>query len=194
MPWLRFNDKTWGHPKVQAAWQANPGSIGLWLMASSWTADYQQDGHVPDAIVNGLLDGAELAQILVTVGLMHEDTERGGWMIHDFLDYNPSKAETDSKREEVAVTRKEAGAAGGRAKAANAKQASSKPLANAYQTPSKPSSKPLANPSPEPEPEPEPIIVSLSERRRERNTRPSPVSERNKRRLGLVTPDGGDAA
>lgn len=63
--------------------------------------------NAPSAFVDAFIDGARelgnpvaknVASQLVTIGLWRRDDGAGGYWIHDFLDYNPSKKEVLSKR------------------------------------------------------------------------------------------------
>ena len=94
MGWLKVDDKFKNHPK---ALKAGLEAIGLWLLAACWASEYESDGHLPEHVVQ-YLPGfrPELADRLVEAGLWARTAD--GYAIHDFLKYNPSRAEQDAKR------------------------------------------------------------------------------------------------
>jgi len=115
MPWVRLDDQFADHPKVV---QAGPLAGWLHICALTYCARYLTDGFIPQAIVPRLADFTgigivdvngghaafghdvtvqELVDRLVDVGLW--DVVDGGYMIHDYLDYNPSKEEVMAERD-----------------------------------------------------------------------------------------------
>jgi len=103
LPWFRLDDSFDTHPKVL---MAGNEAVGLYIRCGTYAARNLTDGFVGEEIV--LLYGSDsLAATLVRVGLWHR--ARKGWTIHDYLDYNPSRAEVLAKRK----IRAEAGRAGG---------------------------------------------------------------------------------
>lgn len=116
--------------------EANDGKEQIWeLAATSKHAGFEGHEVMKEAI-----------RLLVSVGLWHEGfDERGnfGYWLHDYLEYNPSRAQVRGKSEKRAA----AGRAGG-------KQSGSTRQAKSKQKRSKPPSKVEAKTKPEPEPEP----------------------------------------
>lgn len=139
MTWVRIDEEFARHPKVL---EAGPLGMAMQISALCYCNQYLTDGFVPHSVVPGLLSfdglgmrmwkgeligGGEdatwelVVQDMVRSGLWTEVP--GGYEIHDFHDYQPSKAEVLELRE----ARKEAGRKGGLAKAkAHAKQTASK--------------------------------------------------------------------
>lgn len=97
MTWFKIDDRFHSHPKVLAAGNA---AVGLWARCGSWSADQNQEGFVPHAIARMYGTAAEI-KALVRVGLF-EDDDRGGYLIHDWLDFNPSADRVASEREAAA--------------------------------------------------------------------------------------------
>jgi hypothetical protein len=98
MPWFRVDEGFPEHPKVLRA-----GGDAAWLhvCAMAYTARSLTDGFIPAAMLNRLSDRrnpAKLAATLVEVGLW--ETSDGGWLIHDWHEYQPSVAEVEDHREE----------------------------------------------------------------------------------------------
>ena len=101
MSWLRIDDQFARHPKVLKA-----GPLASWLHVAALchSASYLTDGFI-DADTLPMLAAvpkpADLARKLVAVGLW-EATE-GGWLIHDYLEWNPSSEQVKADREAARV-------------------------------------------------------------------------------------------
>lgn len=157
MTWVKLDDAFTDHPKVMAA-----GPLASWLHVCGLTycSRLLTDGFIPAGQVRKLADvdnAGELAEQLVAVGLW--DRCEGGFRIHDYLDYNPSREDALAKREHVSEVRREAGRAGGMAKAAN--QQPSKSVANDVancQAVASDESWQNASPVPVPQPVPTPVV------------------------------------
>lgn len=145
MAWVRIDDKFAQHPKVLAA---GPLGMALHIAALCHCNQYLTDGFVSKqtasnllrfdslALVDGLagtdVDWPAVVEMLVCSGLW--EPVDGGWVIHDYLEYQPSRKQIQG----VSEARRKAGRKGGRAK-----QTGSKPEANAKQK-----SSPSPNPNP----------------------------------------------
>jgi hypothetical protein len=92
MPWFRLDDSFHSHPKVI---QAGNEAIGLYVRCGTYAAEHLTDGFVSKEIV-ALYGDENLAAALIKVKLWHR--ARGGWTIHDYLDYNPSAQAVDKER------------------------------------------------------------------------------------------------
>lgn len=117
--------------------EADDGKEQIWeLAATSKHAGFEGHEVVREAI-----------RLLVSVGLWHEDFDaRGnfGYRLHDYLEYNPSRAEIQSKSEKRAAAGRVGGKRSASTRQANPKQTRSKTKANSQ-----------AKTKPEPEPEPQ---------------------------------------
>lgn len=108
--WVRLESNFFGHPKVEGL---TAHAIELYFRALCRAGDQLTDGRVSASFVKGKrLQG--LADRLVVAGLWHRsrgldkacrrcwDALQGqpgdGFVIHDFLRYNPSKAEVEQRR------------------------------------------------------------------------------------------------
>jgi hypothetical protein len=134
MPWARFDDQMLDHEKIVAA-----GPLGFALHAAAiiYSNRTLSDGFVPAGRIDALIslrgvyvesggpagggvgrrgarrvpaDAQEIAEQLVELGLWA--AVAGGWRVHDFLDFNPSRAEVEAEREK----KREAGRAGAAAR------------------------------------------------------------------------------
>ena len=174
MAWFKADDRIMEHHKfITARAKGGHSVIGVWFHAGTWANGQMTDGFIPESWA--LLNNAENeAQILVEVGLWVEDS-RGGWQMHDYSDYQPSRADLEAKSQQ----KRTAGQAGGK-HSASKRQAERKQNASERQADSKPV------PVPEPEPQPSTKVVGRGGISVERELR-------NRKRLGLVV-EGGNAA
>ena len=95
MPWFRVDDSFWSHPKVI---QAGNAAIGLWARAGSYAAQHLTDGFIP-AVIAKQLGSVGLAEKLIKAGLWEPVDEPCGYLMHDWPDYQPSRATTLMRRE-----------------------------------------------------------------------------------------------
>ncbi len=110
MTWSRFDDAARKHPKAQ---MAGNEAWGFWCAAIMYCNQYGTDGFIPDAaLATEVLPNPiskkkakELADQLCESriapdgsALFRRDNTRKGYLVHDFLEWNPSKADVDSKR------------------------------------------------------------------------------------------------
>ncbi len=134
--WFKVDDGFYDHPKI---FDAPDCALALWTRAGSWSARNLTDGFVPSNLPARLCDDPDTAiRELVARGMWQRT--RGGYLFHDWLDYQYSAEEWSLLRKK----RAEAGRKGGRNRARNASgrksptsddQASAQ--ANVKQTPSK---------------------------------------------------------
>ena len=89
MPWLRLDDGFGDHPKIVGL---SDRAFRAHVLGLVYCARQATDGFVPKAAA----PRGNATRELERAGLW--STTRGGWMIHDFLEYNPSRAESDSNR------------------------------------------------------------------------------------------------
>jgi hypothetical protein len=92
LPWFRLDDSFHSHPKVIAAGNE---AIGLYVRCGTHAAEHLTDGAVSQSVALSYGSRA-LADTLVRCGLWHR--ARGGWLIHDYLDYNPSREAVEKER------------------------------------------------------------------------------------------------
>lgn len=121
MTWFRCDDRLGDHPKVMHLDDKLLPAMGLWLMCGVYCSKHLTDGFVPRKVVR-FYDGERLAKLLVDAGLF--ETTTGGWVMHDYLHWNPSKEQVG----EIRAKRQAAGQAGGQASASARAQADSNPV------------------------------------------------------------------
>jgi hypothetical protein len=139
MPWVRIDEEFPHHPKVV---KAGPLGMAMQVAALCYCNRYLTDGFVPRSVAATLLDldglgmrmwmgelagGGEDATWQLVVGDLEDaglwEKAEGGWRIHDYHDYQPSREHVLQVRE----VRKDAGRKGGQAKS---KQVAKQPPSN----------------------------------------------------------------
>ena len=156
MVWARLDDQFHDHPKLA---EFDPDlmlpAVGLHMLAISWCADRLTDGFIPAMqprrLAGGVVDN--LTAELVRVGLW--DKHPKGFEIHDYLDYNPSKAQVEATQE----AQKTGGRLGAQRRWGSG--SSSSPHGATYGSTHKSTNRgsdrvAIGQACPEPEPEPEP--------------------------------------
>lgn len=98
MSFAQFHDGFYRNPKVRAV---EPAAAWMWTASIGYANENLTDGFIPKAALHDLavLDAkprSKLVEQLVAERLW-EPCE-GGWMIHDFLMWNPSKAAVLARR------------------------------------------------------------------------------------------------
>lgn len=93
MPWFKVDDGFHGHPKVIGL---SASSVGLWLLAGTWAAQYLTDGHVPRGMV-GRFGGTDAdAAELIGAGLWYPSND--GYQFHEWHEYQPTKDDVEAER------------------------------------------------------------------------------------------------
>jgi hypothetical protein len=96
MPWLKIDDAFPEHMKVVGL---SDRAFRIHVSALCFCARNLTDGHVPEPTVRALTLGKKTPiNDLVRAGLWHENGD-GGFVINDYLDYNPSRAHVQAERE-----------------------------------------------------------------------------------------------
>lgn len=104
MTWAKLDDGFWVNPKVVTAGNAAAGAFARML---SYCGNQDTDGHIPTDIARFIGTPKQLRE-LSEAGLIEQTPN--GWLIPDYLEFNPSRAEVEAKRK----ARSEAGKRGGK--------------------------------------------------------------------------------
>ncbi len=170
MSWFKVDDGLHSHSKTH---RAGNEAIGLWTVAGSWCADKLTDGEVP--VDTALRFGsAKVWAKLVSAGFVEEKYDTAetkprlvAYVLHDYLDYNPTAAEVLKTRAERSEAKARAGKLGGIASgvAKRTAAADSKREAEAKQRPKQTIKQPEASAS-IPVPAPDSIPGSRREHQR----------------------------
>lgn len=107
MTWARFDDSMTLNHKIVVAGNA---AVGLWVRMITYSCGQLTDGFVPSSVAEMLGTKKELGRIIAG-NLAH--AVDGGYQIHDFLSYQPSKeavlADREANRARVERHRKPSG-------------------------------------------------------------------------------------
>ena len=98
MGWIQLDDGYAEHPKVVGL---SDEALAMEVRALCYVGRRDTDGFVPDACLHLLTRAAAPAEVaveLVGAGRWERDDGRGGYWIHDYLDYNPSSEQRKAKR------------------------------------------------------------------------------------------------
>ena len=145
MPWVKVDDAFYDHPKVASLPpEYMLPCIGLHLLVLCYCNRNLTDGFIPAPQIDRL--GGDLRQLLpqgtseplvnalLEVGLWEPDPDgRHGYVIHDYLDYNPSKRHAIAHRRRVASERSRAGKLGNSKRWESSSQTDRKRIANRSQ-------------------------------------------------------------
>ena len=100
MSWVRLDDQFANHAKIMSV---SSDAFRLHVTAMCWSSSQLTDGTVPVAATRqlGWFCGNlyETIAELETAGLW--DVSPGGWVIHDYLEYNPSREQVTKERTEA---------------------------------------------------------------------------------------------
>lgn len=104
MSWARLDDACTDHLKLR---RAGTAGLALWTASIVWCSRHLTDGFIPTDMLHDIwrpvgesFDADAACARLVAAGLW--DEVEGGWKVHDYLDYNMSRAEVMSRREQAA--------------------------------------------------------------------------------------------
>lgn len=92
MTWVRLDDKFWGNPKVQIVGNEAAGAFARML---AFCGDHLTDGKVPEDTAR-FIAKPKVLDALETYGFIEKNGV--GYVIPDFLDYNPSREAVEQKR------------------------------------------------------------------------------------------------
>lgn len=107
MSWVRLDDQFPDHPKIVAA---GPVAAWLYVCGLAYCARHLTDGFIQTGQLPRLLPVStvgKLAARLVGVGLW--EPAPGGWRVHDYLCYNPTRAATLATRQQRASNGRKGG-------------------------------------------------------------------------------------
>lgn len=128
MTWVKLDDKFVRHPKIL---KAGPEAGWFFVCALSYCSEWKTDGFLPAEVIRTLTpfpNNDDLVDRLVKAkrpgseyGLLVPVD--GGYMVHDYLDWNPAAHVSKAKRADVAAKRAEAGRVGASRRWGNQQQA-----------------------------------------------------------------------
>ncbi len=92
MPWFKVDDQTTFHPKVMRAGNA---AFGAWVRLGAYCNAQLTDGFIPASVARMIASRRELETLIESQFL---DQIEGGYRIHDYLEYQPSRAQVEAER------------------------------------------------------------------------------------------------
>ena len=104
MTWVRLDDLFPDHPKVQ---RVSDHAAWMFVCGLCYCARLRTDGVIPEAAVTTLTHARKpmvLAEELVEVGLWDRGDRE--FLVHDFLEYNPSSAKLAERRTDATVRKR----------------------------------------------------------------------------------------
>jgi len=120
MAWVRLDDEFHNHPKVALLGDMTLPAVGLHALALCWCNSYLTDGFVPEGQITKLCGDLTMllpqgkpdpiVMALVDAGLWEETN--GGYFIHDYLKYQPSRYEVMKEKQSLSKHRSKAGSKG----------------------------------------------------------------------------------
>jgi hypothetical protein len=159
MAWAKLDDGYYDNPKMLAVGLVG---TGLHARAITYTARHGTDGRIPEAWVRGQLselstaEGKRVLAALISNGALHQD-DAGGYVVNDYLDYNPPAAEQLANRDDISAKRAAAGRKGAAARWQGHSKTNGKPDGNL------PMAQPMAQPSTVDGPVPVPVPTNSSD-------------------------------
>lgn len=93
MPWVKLDDKFWADPRIEEAGNEAAGAFARML---SYCGDHLTDGKVTAAKARYIAK-PKVVERLAEFGFLVKRGE--GWLIPDYLDFNPSREQVLAKRE-----------------------------------------------------------------------------------------------
>lgn len=130
MVWAKFDDQYPLHPKIL---RVGLDALGFDVAGIAFCCRTLSDGFIADELLTAVYpptkNPRKIAARLVEVDRWERDEVRGGYVIKDFLDYNPSKDEVEGlKRKRSEAGRKGGARSRGKASASTNGQAESNPV------------------------------------------------------------------
>lgn len=110
MPWVKLDDSFWANPKVVAVGNEAAGAYARML---SYCGQHLTDGAVDDATLK-FITRAPIRKRLEEHGFIERNGK--GWVIPDYLDFNYSREQVESKRRARSQAGKRGGVASGKAR------------------------------------------------------------------------------
>lgn len=105
MPWFKIDDAFHAHPKVRRAGNA---AVGLWIRCATYSAQYLTDGHIAPETAREYGTTKEVERLIASrLWLPNGD----GFVMPDYLDYNPSAEEVNARRADSIAIRRAGGIA-----------------------------------------------------------------------------------
>lgn len=93
MPWVKLDEGFYDHPKFL---RVSPHAVAVAIAGLAYCNRHLTDGHIPAEALPGLRGTTAQANQLVDAGLWSQ--VEGGYVIHDFSDYQPARSDIQADR------------------------------------------------------------------------------------------------
>jgi hypothetical protein len=106
--WFKVDDRLPTHRKVLSIPRGarRVAAIGAWTLCGAWVSGNGNDGHVPAHVLDDFGIPARAAADLVSCGMWKVSED--GYVIHDYLDYNPTGEQIANDRAAAAERQRRA--------------------------------------------------------------------------------------
>ncbi|MCX4543824.1 mucin-2 [Streptomyces sp. NBC_01565] len=153
MSWFKVDDTAHSHRKLRSAGAA---AIGLWTLGGSYAGQYLTDGIVHAHFVKTTGTPPQVAR-LVKAGLWHPaghtctgsrcrvQPDEGDFLMHDYLEYNRSRAQVLAERDRAAEKKRKQRAAGANPDGIESDSSSNRDGIEEESTPNEPYINPVKN-------------------------------------------------
>lgn len=118
--WIRLDDDVPTHPKMVGR---SDRAFAAWVRGVCWCSHHLTDGFMPGPVVSQLIAPRNTritVQELVEAGLWEQ--RDGGYLVHDFLEYQTSAAQVEEARQQKSEAGRRGGWASGRSRRKKADQ------------------------------------------------------------------------
>ncbi len=92
MSWVRIDDKAMTHPKIVGL---SDKAFRLWVWGLAYCQQHLTDGLIPIA---ALPAGSGRIAVVLVLARLWDAIDAGGWIVHDYTDWNDSKIRVEEKR------------------------------------------------------------------------------------------------
>lgn len=108
MTWFKVDDALPTHRKILTIPRGarRLAAVGAWTLAGAWSSGALKDGHIPDSVLEELAIPPRAVEDLVAAGLWHRNGT--GYVMHDYLDWNPSAEKVRAERAAAAERQRKA--------------------------------------------------------------------------------------
>ena len=110
MTWFKLSDQFYDHPKVL---QAGNAAVGLWVRCCTYSSRHLLDGRIPMATAHMFGDRPQIDRLTASGLWVVGDGDAGEYVVPNFLDYQPTRAEVEAERSSRHSAKAEAGRLGG---------------------------------------------------------------------------------
>ncbi len=95
MTWVKLDDNFADHPKIVGL---SDKAFRCYVVGLCYAARYLTDGFLPDPLVKSIGGNSKVCTELSPDLWERSDS---GWVIHDYLTFNPSRAQVLTEREQA---------------------------------------------------------------------------------------------